>query len=79
MSQPADAPRFIRLDLTAEQQAEVQRATGRPSQAIELTAAELEERVVPKLSANHNETLAAESLEDRVAPKLAANHDETLL
>lgn len=80
MSQPAAAPRFIRLDLTTEQQAEVLRATGRPSQAIELTAEELEERVVPRLGGNRNETLAVESLEERIVPGIRLqNHNESLV
>jgi hypothetical protein len=48
---------FVRLILTEEQQEQVKRETGRDSQAIELTPQELEERVVPRLAANHNETM----------------------
>ena len=69
---------FVRLVLTDEQQQQVKQQTGRDSEAIELTPSELEERVVPKLSANHNETLVQE-LETRIAPRLATNHNETSL
>jgi hypothetical protein len=70
---------FVRLILTEAQQQQVREQTGRDSQAIELTAEELEERVVPKLSANHNESLVVEELEARVAPRMAANHNEVML
>jgi hypothetical protein len=50
----------------------------------------LEERMAPKLAANHNETLVREveakterfeivKLEERIAPRLSANHNETLM
>jgi hypothetical protein len=49
----------------------------------------LEERIAPKLAANHNETLVREEakperfqivrLEERIAPRLSANHNETLV
>jgi hypothetical protein len=79
MQQDLRKTRFVRLVLTEEQRDEVQRQTGQVTEAIELTPEELEERAVPKLAANHNETLVAEPLEDRVVPKIAYNHNETML
>jgi hypothetical protein len=39
--------RFVRLSLTEEQRAQVQAATGREAEAIELGMMELEERIAP--------------------------------
>lgn len=44
------APRFVRIALTDEQRAQVQAATGREAEALELRAEELEEleeRIAP--------------------------------
>jgi hypothetical protein len=58
---PTNDPKaLIRIDLTHEQRRQVQGATGRAGQTIELTVEELEERIAPKLAANHNETLLAD-------------------
>ena len=76
---PSRGTRFVRLVLTPEQQADVRSSTGRDSQVLELTAEELEARIVPKLAANANESLLVEPLEERVAPKLSANANESLL
>ena len=59
MSTPIQRP-FVRLDLTKAQQEQVKHATGREGEALELTVQELEERIapaLPRLGANHNETL----------------------
>jgi hypothetical protein len=48
---------LIRIDLTTSQQQAVKAKTGRDAEAIELTVQELEERITPRLAANHNETL----------------------
>jgi len=47
----------VRIDLTPAQQDQVKDVTGRDGNAIELTVQELEERIAPRLAANHNETL----------------------
>lgn len=39
----------VRIDLTDEQKRQVQKATGKPAEAIELSADELEERVLPRI------------------------------
>jgi hypothetical protein len=53
-----------------------------------LQVVKLEERIAPKLSANHSESMVRElaktklqivKLEERIAPKLSANHSETLV
>ena len=56
-----DEKSVVRIDLTAPQREQVRRTTGREGEAIELTAQELEERIAPKLAANHNETLLADA------------------
>ena len=48
---------IIRIDLTRIQQEQVKTVTGREGEAIELTVEELEERIAPRLAANHSETL----------------------
>ena len=50
----------VRIDLTASQKEQVKRTTGREGDALELTVQELEERITPRLSANHNDTLLAD-------------------
>lgn len=47
---------MVRIDLTIAQKEQLKTATGRDAEAIELTMAELEERIAPRLGANHNET-----------------------
>ncbi len=49
----------ITLRPTPEQQPEVRRAAGRDAETIELSVRDLEERVTPRLAANHNETRLA--------------------
>jgi hypothetical protein len=56
MSQPSE-PKFVRIDLSEAQKAQVKATTGQDGDAIELTVAELEERIAPRLASNHNETL----------------------
>jgi hypothetical protein len=53
---------------------------------IELEVEEVEEVIAPRLSANHNATLAGgevelsvEEIEEVIAPRLSANHNQTLL
>jgi hypothetical protein len=50
---------LVRFDLSSEQRERIKRLTGRDSEALELTVEELEERIAPRLSSNHNETLLA--------------------
>lgn len=50
-------PRLVRIDLTSDQRQQVRTTTGHDGEVIELTVTELEERVVPKLASNHNETM----------------------
>jgi len=47
----------IRIDLTEPQKQTVKAAIDKNVDAIELTIEELEARIAPKLSANHNESL----------------------
>ena len=47
----------VRIRLTLEQRDQLKRVTGRDSEEIELSVRELEERIVPRLAQNHNETL----------------------
>jgi hypothetical protein len=51
----------VRIDLTPAQQDQVKDVTGRDGNAIELTVQELEERIAPRLAANHNETLLVDA------------------
>jgi hypothetical protein len=50
----------IRLDLTVEQKQIVKAATNRDAEALELSVQELEQRIAPRLTFNHNETLLVE-------------------
>jgi hypothetical protein len=50
-------PQTIRIDLTGAQRDELRRLTGRDADTLELRVEELEERIAPRLAANHNETL----------------------
>ncbi|MES2522476.1 MAG: hypothetical protein V4617_07260 [Gemmatimonadota bacterium] len=43
------SPKFIRIDLTTDQQDKVMQETGKQADAIELTVKELEERIAPKI------------------------------
>jgi hypothetical protein len=56
----APQPNVISLRLTKEQKAIVRGAIGRDGEALELQVEELEERITPRLAANHNETLLAD-------------------
>ena len=38
---------MVRIQLTADQKAQIQKATGKKADALELTAEELEERIAP--------------------------------
>lgn len=51
------ASELFRLRLTDAQKAEINRATGRDAEELELRVEELEERIVPRLASNHNEPL----------------------
>ncbi len=54
----AQSPRqVVRLELNQAQREQVKYAIGRDSDALELTVEELEERIVPRIMSNHNETL----------------------
>lgn len=59
---------------------DVGRPTKQDTQPSELAVQRLEERVTPRLSGNHNETLlSGQRLEERITPRLAGNHNESLL
>lgn len=60
MQTPNEKQKVIRIDLTNDQKTPARRATGRESTAIELTVQELEERIAPGLTENHNETLLSD-------------------
>src|SRR5215212_3587269 len=83
MNETTGRTAFVHLALSPEQQAEVKRSTGRDSRALRFTIEELEQRIVPGLTANANESLLVEPLEERVAPvlttKLATNANQSLL
>jgi len=51
---------LVRIDLTQNQQRQLEQVTGRAGDAIELTVQELEERIAPRLGANHNAPLLAD-------------------
>lgn len=57
--QTGNAKQVVRLELTEAQRDQLKRSTGRDAEALELTATELEERIAPRISANHNEVLLA--------------------
>ncbi len=52
---------IIRIDLTTSQKEQLRATIGREADAIELTVKELEERIVPGLNQNHNETFLLEN------------------
>jgi hypothetical protein len=54
----------IRLDLTGEQKQIVKAATNRDAEALELSVQELEQRIAPRLTLNHNETLLVEIVDN---------------
>jgi hypothetical protein len=54
----------IRLDLTVEQKQIVKAATNRDAEALELSVQELEQRIAPRLTLNHNETLLVEIVDN---------------
>ena len=47
----------IRIDLTSNQKLVVKEATNKDADVLMLSIHELEQRVAPKLAANHNETV----------------------
>jgi hypothetical protein len=53
--QPHGDSDTVRIELTKAQKAAVQRALGGDVDSLELRVEELEERVLPRLAANHNE------------------------
>ena len=54
---------IVRIDLTTSQKEQIKARTGQQAEAIELTVQELEERIAPRISANHNDTLLVDSRE----------------
>ena len=59
--QPSENRRdTVRIELTREQREQVRGATGRDTVAVELTLQELEERIAPGWTNNHNEILLAD-------------------
>ena len=55
-----DKSQIIRIDLTQDQQNTVRMATRKTADAIEFTVRELEERIAPRLSSNHNESFLSD-------------------
>ena len=55
-----NANALVHLALLQAQKSQVKDVTARDGEAIELTVMELEERIAPRLSSNHNETLLAD-------------------
>ena len=51
---------IVRIDLTPSQKEQVRATIGRDAESIEMTVQELEQRIAPRLAANHNETLLVE-------------------
>jgi hypothetical protein len=45
------------IQLTQEQREQLKRATGGDGETAELRVEELEERIMPRIATNHNETL----------------------
>ena len=48
--------KIVRIDLTPSQKEQIKASTGQDAEAVELTVRELEERITPRLAANHSET-----------------------
>jgi hypothetical protein len=49
-------PEIVRIELTPQQKDQLKAKTGRDAEAIELTVTELEERIAPGRTWNHNDT-----------------------
>ena len=58
--QTPHAKQLVRLDLSQAQKDQIKQITSRDGDALELTVEELEERIAPRISSNHNETLLAD-------------------
>ena len=71
MSDSAGERQKVRINLTPEQARQLKAATGRDLDAIELTAQELEQRIVPNLIASGTAIASPDAL--------AANSNEVLL
>ncbi len=50
MDESKNTQQAIRIQLTDEQKRQVQKATGKPAEAIELSIGELEERISPRFT-----------------------------
>lgn len=48
--------KIVRIELTPSQKEQIKATTGRDAEAVELTVQELEERITPGRTWNHNET-----------------------
>ena len=46
----------VRIDLTPEQQDRIKAATGKNIEALQMSPEDLEQRIAPSLTSNHNET-----------------------
>jgi hypothetical protein len=55
--EPRAENEIVRIDLTPSQTLRLRATVGLEVAAIELTVKELEQRIAPKLAANHNESL----------------------
>ena len=53
----SDPKQVVRLQLSDSQKRQVMETTGRHGECLELTVEELEQRITPRLAANHNETM----------------------
>ena len=58
MSTPNDK-KVVRIQLTQEQKEKLEAQTGKNADVIELTVEELEARIAPSMTYNHNETFLA--------------------
>ena len=45
----SDQKKHVRIDLTAEQKTQIEQATGKSAEAIELSVEELEQRIAPRM------------------------------
>ena len=59
MSTPNDK-KVVRIQLTQEQKEKLEAQTGKNADVIELTVEELEARIAPAMTFNHNETFLAD-------------------
>jgi hypothetical protein len=57
-----DSEDLIRIDLTTKQKSVVKAATDKDADALLLSIHELEQRIAPKLAANHNETVLVDEI-----------------